>query len=201
MKSPFSKNRLVFAAGLIASVLSISSSAFAQLNSGSSAVGLTATMAESLTLSTNINAVTFNLVQGGTTTGNAPVIITTTWLLQPSRANVEIDGYFSSPTAALTDGLTTPDYIPSSAVLGTVTTSSSTAIVPTGAAPFTATTSTGLGEAGAGLALAKVPLTVDNRAHTETTNLSLQINLSDPSLLQTPAGTYTGTLTLQAQAL
>jgi hypothetical protein len=199
MKSLFSKNHLILAAGLIASVLSIPSSAFAQLNSGSSSVAITATMAESLTLSTNINAVTFNLVQGGTATGSAPVVITTTWLLQPTRANVEIDGYFAS-AAALTDGVTpTPDTIPTSAVLGNVTTSSTNATTPTGYAPFTGTTV--LGSAGAGLALVNVPLSIANRANTETTTLNLQVNLAGTALAQIPAGTYTGTLTLQAQAL
>ncbi len=199
MKSLFSNGHLFLAAGLIASVFSVPSIAFAQLNSGSSSVALTATMPESLTLSTNINTMTFNLVQGGTATGSAPVLITTTWLMQPTRANVEIDGYFSSATAALTDGLTTPDDIPTSAILGSVTTSSETATTPTGYTPFTASAT--LGSAGTGLALVKVPLTSANRANTENTTLTLQVNLSDPSLAQIPAGTYTGTLTLQAQAL
>lgn len=198
MKSLFSKGHLILAAGLIAAVLSVPSSAFA-VDSGSSSVALTATMPESLTLSTNINTVTFNLLQGGTATASSPVVITTTWLLQSTRANVEIDGYFTSATAALTDGLTTPNNIPTSAVLGSVTTSSSTATIPSGYAPFTGTTA--LGSAGAGLDLVKVPLTSANRANTETTNLNLQVNLTDTSLAQIPAGTYTGTLTLQAQAL
>jgi hypothetical protein len=46
-----------------------------------------------------------------------------------------------------------------------------------------------------------VPLTSANRANTETTNLNLQVDLTDTALAQIPAGTYTGTLTLQAQAL
>jgi hypothetical protein len=128
----------------------------------------------------------------GIATGSAPVAITTTWLLAPTRANVVLDGYFASATAALTDGLATPDLIPSSAVLGKMTTGS-----PTSFTAFTATAA--LGPAGAGLTLFTVPLTVANRAATRTDSLLLEINLA--GVPQLPAGSYTGTLTLQAQAL
>ena len=169
------------------------SAAFGQITSSPPAtVALTATLGESLTLSATPSTVTFALAQGATATGSSAVAIHTTWLLLPTRANLIIDGYFASATAALTDGDATPDLIPTSAVLGQVPTGTPTT--------FTAFTQTAaLGPAGAGLTLVTLPLTVLNRAGTRTDNLTLEINLA--ALPQLPAGTYTGTLTLQAEAL
>ena len=167
-------------------------SALAQITSSTSSVALTATMSEVLTLTATPSSVSFTLVQGGTAVASSAVAIHTTWLLLPSRANLIVDGYFSSATAALTDSATTPDLIPTSAVLGQVTTGS-----PTTYTAFTA--SAALGPSGAGLTLLTLPLTSSNRAGTRTDNLNLEINLS--ALPQLPAGTYTGTLTLQAEAL
>ena len=164
----------------------------AQLNSNAATVTLNATLGEALTVSASPSTVNFTLVQGGVAVGSTAVAIQTTWLLLPTRANLVLDGYFSSATAALTDGATTPDNIPTSAVLGQMTTGTPTT--------FTAFTQTAaLGPAGAGLTLFTVPLTLLNRAGTRTDNLNLEINLS--GLPQLPAGSYTGTLTLQAQAL
>jgi hypothetical protein len=185
--------RLILKSVLLCSVpVLASSTAFAQVTSNSASVSLTATLNEILSISATPSAVTFTLAQGTTATGSSPVAIQTTWLVLPTRANLILDGYFASAAAALTDGATTPDNIPTSAVLGEVPTGTPTT--------FTAfTQSTALGPTGAGLTLFTLPLTATNRAGTRTDNLSLEINLS--SLPQLPAGTYTGTLTLQAQAL
>jgi hypothetical protein len=164
----------------------------AQITSSTAAVALTATLGEVLTISASPTAVTFSLVQGGTAIGSASVAIHTTWLAQPTRANLFLDGYFASATAALTDGATTPDNIPASAVLGLVSTGS-----PTSYTAFTQNTA--LGPTGAGLLLYTQALSSTNRSGTRTDNLSLEINLT--SLPQLPAGVYTGTLTLQAEAL
>jgi hypothetical protein len=166
--------------------------AWGQINSSTATISLTATLGESLSISATPTSVSFTLVQGGTASGSAAVAIHTTWLLLPTRSNLVLDGYFASATSALTDGASTPDLIPTSAVLGEVPTGS-----PTSYTAFTQ--STALGPTGAGLLLYTLPLTSTNRAGTRTDNLSLEINLS--SVPQLPAGTYTGTLTLQAQAL
>jgi hypothetical protein len=166
--------------------------AFCQLNSTASTVNLSATLAESLTLSATPGTVTFNLVSGGTASGSAPVAMTTTWVLNASRSTVTLTGYFSSATAALTSGGTTPVNIPTSEVLGQVTTGS-----PTTYSPFTATGP--VGTAGAGLLLFNQAITSSNRSANRSDNLNLEINLA--SQPQLPAGTYTGTLNLQAQAL
>jgi hypothetical protein len=166
--------------------------AFCQLNSNTATVALKATLVESLTVAATPSTVAIPLVAGGTGTGTSPVAITTTWVLSASRTAVTLVGYFASATVALTDGAATPDNIPSSEVLGEVTTGTPTA--------FTGFTQTApLGAAGAGLILFRQALSGANRTAKRTDNLNLEINLAAQP--QLPAGTYTGTLNIQAQAL
>jgi hypothetical protein len=154
---------------------------------------LNATLAESLTISATPANVTFTLASGAAATGSAPVVITTNWVLSASRNTVKLFGWFTTPTAALTDGLATPNNIPSSDVFGQVTSGT-----PTSYTAFTATT-TALGTSGGALELYNQAITSSNRAANRTDNLNLKIDLTATPLL--PAGSYTGTLTLQAQAL
>jgi hypothetical protein len=169
-----------------------SSAALSQLNSNTASVALKATLGESLTVAATPSAVAIPLVSGGTATGTSPVAITTTWVLSASRTTVTLVGYFASATVALTDGAATPDNIPASEVLGQMTTGTPTS--------FTAFTQTApLGTAGAGLTLFTQGLSAANRTANRTDNLSLEINLA--SQPQLPAGSYTGTLNIQAQAL
>jgi hypothetical protein len=181
--------RAILAIGLLFSALS--PVAFSQLISGTGSVLLSATLAETLTVSATPNAVTFNLVSGGTATGSSPVAITTTWALSGTRTSVTLFGYFASATSALSSGFPI-SYIPTSAVYGQVTTGS-----PTTFTPFIQTGS--LGGTGAGLPLFIQPIVPSNVSTSRTDNLTLQIQLF--SLTQLPAGTYTGTLTLQAVAI
>jgi hypothetical protein len=166
--------------------------AVCQLNSNTATVILNATLAESLTVAATPSTVSIPLVSGGIGAGTAPVAITTSWVLSASRTAVTLVGYFSSATVALTNGAATPSNIPASEVLGQVTTGT-----PTAFSPFTQTGP--LGTAGAGLTLFSQPLTGANRDANRTDNLNLEINLA--SQPQLPAGTYTGTLNIQAQAL
>jgi hypothetical protein len=166
--------------------------AVCQLNSNTASVALNATLGESLTVAATPSTVAIPLVSGGTAIASSPVAITTTWILSASRTAVTLVGYFSSARAALTDGATTPTNIPSSEVLGQMTTGTPTA--------FTAFTQiTLLGAPGAGLRLFTQRLSGTNRTVKRTDNLNLEINLA--SQPQLPAGTYTGTLNIQAQAL
>jgi hypothetical protein len=166
--------------------------AYGQLNSNTATVALRATLTESLTVAATPRAVTIPLVSGGVATGSTPVAITTSWVLSGARTAVTLVGYFSSATAALTNAATTPTNIPAAEVLGQVTTGT-----PTTFTPFTQTAP--LGAAGAGLTLFTLPLTATNQTASRTDNLVLEIDLS--SQPQLPAGAYTGTLNLQAQAL
>lgn len=185
-------NLLLGSLSALAIFLLASPAAFSQLNSSTATVALTATLGETLTIAATPNAVNFALVSGGVATGSAPVVITTSWILSSGRANVVLDAYFSSPTAALTFAGPPVSNIPSSAVLGQVTTGT-----PTTFTPFTQTAA--LGTAGAGLTLFTQALSSTNRASSRSDSLNLEIDLT--SLPQLAAATYTGTLTLQAQAL
>jgi hypothetical protein len=201
MKSPLPSRRLVFAAGLLVFASSIAPSAFAQLNSSPASVTLTATLPESLTVSATPNNVTFALAAGQTAAGNVPVEIVTTWILGTNRTSVVLNSYFSSATAALTDGAPTPDNIPSSDVFGQLSTG-----IPTTNTPYTQTIS-GFGAAGAALALFNQPIAAGNYSAFRTDFLNLSIALPATSNSPTPgaglilpAGAYTGTLTFMAQA-
>ena len=163
------------------------------LNSTTASVALTATLGEVLTVAATPATVTFALVNGATALGSAPVVITTTWVLGSGRANVVLDGYFASATAAL-NSVAQGASIPTSAVFG-----QDLAGTPVAFSAFTQTTL--LGTAGTGLTIYTVPLTTLNRAFVRTDTLNLEIALNTAPLTQLPAGVYIGTLTLQAQAL
>jgi hypothetical protein len=180
---------LLFSSFVLFGTISLLPVAHAQLNSTVSSVALTATLNETLTISVTPTTDSFTLVAGGTATASTPVAITTTWTLSASRANVVLVAYFSSASAALTNGSVN---IPTSEVYGTVATGT-----PTTATAFTQ--SGVVGTSGAGLTLFTQALSSSNRSATRTDNLSLQINLT--SQPQLPASTYTGTLSIEAQAL
>ncbi|MBV8674445.1 MAG: hypothetical protein JOZ33_13510 [Acidobacteriaceae bacterium] len=190
-------SKTLFRSLLATAVLIIASSpaAFCQLNSNTATISLSATLGESLSISATPTATSFALVAGGTAQASAPVAITQTWVLNASRASVTLVGWFANAAQALTSGGSSPVYIPTSEVLGQVTTGS-----PTAFTAFTATPGTGQpGVTGASLVLTTTAITNANRNSSRTDNLNLEINLT--SQPQLPAGTYTGTLNLQAQAL
>ena len=162
------------------------------LASNTTTVTLTAVLGETLTLASSPSGVSFALVSGGAAVSNMPVTITTTWVLAASRMNVVLDAYFASSSAALTYAGPPSSVIPSANVFG-----QDTAGTPTSYTAFTQTAA--LGTAGAGLTIFTVPLTASNRAFVRSDTLNLKIDLS--TLGQLPSGTYTGTMTLAAQAL
>jgi hypothetical protein len=168
-------------------------SAFGQLNSNTGTITLNATLAESLSVSATPTTVTFTLVAGGTATGSTPVAITTNWVLASSRANVVLNGYFATASAALSGSASPVVNIPSSEVYGLMSTGS-----PTTFTAFTANTA--LGPTGAGLLLFTQVLSSINRNASRTDNLSLEINLSAQPQLPAAAN-YTGSLFLEVQAL
>ncbi|MGI4758167.1 MAG: hypothetical protein ACRYGF_15130 [Janthinobacterium lividum] len=170
----------------------ISLAAHAQVNSNSSGVTLNATLPESMSVSATPAAVSFALVQGAAVQGSAPVTITTSWVASAGRANVNLFAWFSNPVAALTDGGTSANNIPAAEVFGQVATG-----LPTFFTAFNQTTV--LGAALGGLPLFTQTLLSTNRSGSRVDNLVLKIDLTNHA--QLPAGTYTGTLNLQAQAL
>jgi hypothetical protein len=144
----------------------------------------------SLSVSAAPSMVSFNLTPGQITAGNSPVSITTTWSGSTVGSTMSLYGYFVSSTAALT-GTTNSVPIPSSAVFGQMTTG-----LPTSFSPFTQTNP--VGGAAASLTLFSQAIT-GSGAGSRTDALNLTIDLTN--LPQLPAGTYTGTLVIQAQVL
>jgi hypothetical protein len=140
----------------------------------------------SLFISATPPVVTFNLSAGSTAFGSAGITISS--LGQSlSVGTVSLYAYFSS-NAALSDGV--GDAIPSSAVFGLCATGTPTSYTAmTQAGPFSTNSSL--------LVWRSTDLLQLQAGRTDV--LQLQINLTQ--LPQLPAGNYSGTLLLQAQAL
>jgi len=168
-------------------------SAQAGLTSTPATVSLSAVKSPSLTVTVNsggtqtIAAITDN----ATNDFPSSVNITTAWDVNPSAASVTLVGYFTTPTAALTNGTFN---IPSSSVKGKVT----TAGISGAPAAFTAFTNNavgGVGTAGGSLTLLAEAITGANKSVSRTFDLALQLDLTGQT---TTPGTYTGTLNLRA---
>jgi len=180
--------------GRVAAVLAVMLAALASplhaqvLNSGASTITLQAVLTDSISVSLSGNAVNFNLTAGSSNNpGSVGVTATTSWLLKPSVGSVNLYAFFSNSAAALTDGA--GDNIPSADFQ-----------ISDNAGPFTALTSTvPFGGANAGLLVSSVKILGNNKSGTRTDVLNFNINLS--TLPNMNAGTYTGTLTIQAQAI
>jgi hypothetical protein len=161
------------------------SAANAQLNSNIASVNVNANLATSLSLSAGPGLVNFNLVPNGVANGSATVSITTSWTLQQLIGTVQLWAYFSSAPVALTDGA--GDNIPSSSVLGSP---DGGAFAPfTGASPFAATSS---------LRIFRLLIFLFNTTGTRTDTLALRIDTTGLNLV---AGTYSGVMHIQAQAM
>jgi hypothetical protein len=179
-----------FQFGLCVALLWLLSTLAAQaqvINSGVQTISLNATLTDGLTVSVSSNAVNFSLSAGNSTNaGSTGVTATTSWTSKPGR-NLHVYAYFNSAAAALTDGF--GDKIPSSAFL----------ISNNGGAYSALTNTVAFGGAGAGLQLFTVKITGINKTGNHTDSMLFNIDLS--TLPQLPAGTYTGTLNIQAQII
>ncbi len=132
--------------------------------------------------------VSFPLASQGVAAADSGVVVTTTWTGHNRLSALNLYGYFSRAGAALTGGSPAVN-IPSSAVLGRLSTGSTPIYTP-----FTQSNPI----AGASLLLyCELFLAGSNGSRIDT--LNMEINLTD--LPQLPAGSYTGTLYLQAQML
>jgi hypothetical protein len=159
--------------------------AHAQQNSSISNINLNAVLNTSLTVSAAPGAVNFALPPNGVASGSSPITITTSWTLSPSSGRVTIWGYFSSAASALSDGA--GDNIPSASVSGSPDGGAFTPF--TGAGPFGAASS---------LPIFSFRVLGFNKSGTRSDTLAMQISTAGLAL---PAGTYSGTLKIQAQAL
>jgi hypothetical protein len=164
----------------------------AQLNSNTATVALNAVMAESLTVSAPVGTVNFTpLNPNGITAGSASVVITTTWALAKAgvnaRNNLKLYAGFTSKVA-LTDGA--GDNIPTANVLGQLGVGAFN--------PFTGAGGTALTVNNNALQIFALALGGAGTFNgTRNDTLNMEINTGGLAL---PAATYTGTLTIQAQA-
>ena len=132
--------------------------------------------------------VSFRLISKGVAASSSGVGVTTTWTGLRRLCKLNLYGYFPGADAALSGG-SPPVNIPTSAVLGQVPTGS-----PSAYTPFTQSNPID----GASLLLYCELFMIGGNGFRADT-LNLEINLE--GLPQLPAGTYTGTLYLQAQML
>ncbi|HEY2647037.1 MAG TPA: hypothetical protein VGI34_08680 [Candidatus Acidoferrales bacterium] len=156
------------------------------LNSNNATVNLNAVLSESLTVAAGPATVNFTpLAPNGTTNGDNPVTITTTWALKSTHTSVKVYAYFTSANA-LNDGA--GDNIPTSKVTGKID-GAAVGVPFTSATPFGANGVTVfqqvLGAAG-----------TFNSSHADTIAMTI-----DTTGLALPAATYTGILNVEAQAL
>jgi hypothetical protein len=159
--------------------------ASAQLNSNIANINLNAVLTTSLSVSAAPGLVNFVLPPNGVANGSAAVNITTSWTLSPSTGRVTVWAYFSTAASALSDGA--GDNIPSSKVSGS----------PDGGA-FTPFTAVGPFAAASSLQVTFIRVLGFNKTGSQTDTLALQISTAGLAL---PAGTYSGTLHIQAQAV
>jgi hypothetical protein len=132
------------------------------------------------------------------TTNNfpSPVVIQTQWDLNPGQTgSVNVIGWFSTPSQALTNGAGTN--IPSSRMKGQLTPGApAPTSYPATFTGFTQNAVGGIGTAGGSLRLFQINISGSNKIQTRTDNLSLQLDLTGAGVL--PPGTYSGTLNIQA---
>ena len=176
-------------AAVLLGAATFAASAVAQVrNSGASSIALNANLSDSITLTLSGNAVNFNLVGGSANNpGSTGITATTIWVLKPSVGSLNLYAFFSSSTTALSDGA------------GHNIPSADFQISDNGGAFAALTNTVAFGGANAGLQVSSVPIRGYNKTGTNSDVMKFNINLAPlPNL---PAGMYTGTLTIQAQAL
>ncbi len=176
---------------LLVFVLGLPGAASAQVVSTIANVNLVATVTQGLSVSvTGGSTVNFTLVNGSPANGNVPVVISTTWNLNPGQTGaVSLYGYFALPAQALTDG--SGNNITASLVQGRMATG-----LPTTYTSFTQTNP--VGPASGSLRLFSENISGPNKNKTRVDNLDLRIDLTGQTL---PTATYMGTLRIQARAL
>src|SRR5580765_5427560 len=165
----------------------------AQAGTGSPAriIALAATKTSQLTVIVGSGAVQTiaSLTDNAVNSFPAPVVITTSWDVNPGQTNtVNLVAYFSAPAQALVGPST---QIPSSRVLGQMTTG-----LPVAFTAITQNAVGGVGTAGGSLRLFAQNISGPNKKASRTDNLDLELDLVGfPTLAP---GTYTGTLNIQA---
>lgn len=174
--------------------------AFAQALTPASAVTITATKQGRLTVTLTANTTQgiAAILDGAVTAfGPGPVGITTQWNVQPGQtASVRLVGYFTSPSAALSNGA--GDAIPSSEIEAQMSTVAGMPWTAFTQGPIVAGT-TSIGTPGATVLFWTVPITGVNKVSSRADQLALRLNTTSRSTA-VGVGTYSGTLHLRAVA-
>jgi hypothetical protein len=174
-------------AGAAVLALTIASSAEAQvgLTSNAATVTLNATKLSTLTVSPSASTATLaSITDNSSANAFTNVDLTTAWNLT-AGTSVRLIGWFATPASALANGTS---LIPSSNVEGGINGGGWTA--------FTGAAVGGVGVAGGSLQLFNAPVAAVNSLSCRTVQLNLRLNLV--GFPTTSAGTYTGTLNVQA---
>ena len=157
-------------------------------NSGASPIALQAVLNDSISVNLSGSSVNFNLVGGSANNpGSTSITATTTWILKPSVGSLKLYAFFSSSVSALTDGA------------GNNIASADFQISDNGGGFAALTNTVPFGGANAGLQLSSTPILGNNKNGTRNDVMNFNINLT--TLPNLPASIYTGTLTIQAQAI
>ncbi len=158
------------------------------LNSVAKPIALSGVINQSVTIYLSASAVNFILTAGSANTpGSTSITATTSWTLNQLIAQVSVYAFFASSAAALTNGA--GNNIPSADFQISDNGGAFTAL--TGTEPF--------GGANAGMELGSTFIFLFNTKGSRTDVMNFNINLSPLPAL--PPGNYTGTLTIQAQAI
>ncbi len=174
-------------AGALTLVLTVASTAQAQvgLTSNTAAVTLNATKASTLTVSPSTATATLASITDNSNANNfSNVNLTTAWNLT-AGTSVRLIGWFATPAQALVNGTA---LIPSGNVEG--------GINGGGFTPFTGAAVGGVGVAGGSLQLFSEAVAAANYFASRNDVLNLRLNLA--GFPTTSAGLYTGTLNVQA---
>jgi len=154
-------------------------------NSGARTIALQAVLTPSLTVALSGNAVNFNMAFGSASNpGNTSITATTSWALNTAIGFVSLYAYFGNSASALTDGA------------GNNIPSADFQISDNGGALNALNNTVPFGGANAGRRVAGTLILLNNMSGSRTDVMNFNINLS--TLPNLPAGTYTGTLTIQA---
>lgn len=192
-------HRLRVLIGVMALSAATSPAAKAQIHSNVGTVVLNAAMTESLSVTvTGGTTVNFTLAANAAANpGSTTSTVQTAWTLKPGRTWVSLWAWVANGASALTDGA--GDNIPASAVTVTAAGSGS----PGG--PLNMVASGGAGvpafitpASATGVQIGQIHVTGATRTSSTTTTLTWNINTT--GVPQLPAGTYTGTVNIQAQA-
>jgi hypothetical protein len=159
--------------------------------SAAQVISLAATKTSALTVIVTSGAVQSipSLTDNAVNSFPAPVVVTTSWDVNPGQTNtVNLMAFFTTPAQALVGPGT---QIPSSRVLGRMTTG-----LPVAFTAITQNAVGGIGTAGGSLRLFAQNISGPNKKASRTDNLNLQLNLVGfPTLAP---GLYSGTLNLRA---